>query len=242
PQRTPDMASDATHEDKESRPASDPPADVQTGRKQNPGASTALRHEQDALRQLMQLWGMPPASTDPCDAAAEANVLCHRGHGGLAELRQLDRPAVLVMYDKADKPFYAILTALDGTRATLRAGDAVQHIGLVELTRHFRGEFVMLWRAPVGFSKPVTLGDAGPAVDWIQAQLAKLSGGVPPASDQPFGQKAMKQLRQFQQASGLFVDGIAGPVTAMHLNRVAGVEEPHLRGDTAAPTRPVIGE
>jgi len=192
-----------------------------------------LRSEQDALRQLMQIWGAPTTASSPCEAAAEANLHCHKSNGGLAELRLLDRPAVLVMYDKANKPFYAVLTSLGDTSATLRSGDTDQEISLVELTRHFRGEFTLLWRAPHGFSKAVTLGDKGPEVDWIAAQLAKLSGTAPPAADQPFGQKTLKQLRHFQQANGLFVDGVAGPVTAMQINRVAGIDEPHLLVKTA---------
>lgn len=209
---------------------------------EKPATRAVLRSEQEAIRQLMLAWGLPNPSSAPCDAAAEANVLCHRGSGGLAELRLLDRPAVLVMYDKANKPFYAILRALGQDNATLRAADAVQEISLVELTRHFRGEFIMLWRAPRGFSKPVTLGDTGSAADWIAAQLARVSGSTPPTRGQPFDQKSMKQLRHFQQAQGLFVDGIAGPVTAMHINRAAGVEEPRLHADAGTANLSAVTE
>ncbi|HEX7636683.1 MAG TPA: peptidoglycan-binding protein, partial [Noviherbaspirillum sp.] len=42
-----------------------------------------------------------------------------------------------------------------------------------------------------------------------------------------------QQLRQFQAAQGLFADGIAGPVTLMQLNRVAGLQEPRLNAAAA---------
>ncbi|HET6829669.1 MAG TPA: peptidoglycan-binding protein, partial [Ramlibacter sp.] len=35
--------------------------------------------------------------------------------------------------------------------------------------------------------------------------------------------------RSFQMAQGLPVDGAAGPMTYMQLNRVAGIDEPRLR-------------
>lgn len=222
--------------------SSKPSVASQDASKERNAARTVLRSEQDALRQLLLLWDAPATASDPCEAAAEANLHCHRSSGGLAELRQLDRPAALVMYDSANKPFYAILTALGDTHATLRAGDAIQEIELVELVRHFRGEFILLWRAPYGFSKPVALGDKGPGADWIATQLAKLNGVAPPAPDQPFSQKTVKLLRHFQQAHGLFVDGIAGPVTAMHINRVAGIEEPQLRAKAVARNRPAGAE
>lgn len=196
---------------------------------------SGLRNEKDAMRQLAQMWSVSLANGDPCEAAKAANMRCHKSSGGFAELRRLDRPAVITLYDQAGKPNYVVLAGLGDADAMLRAGDASQNIGVAMLTRHFRGEFVTLWRAPPGFADAVELGDAGPAVDWIAAQLARLNDTAVPAPGQPFGQKTLKQVRQLQQAHGLFVDGVVGPATAMQINRVAGVEEPRLR--TNAPAR-----
>lgn len=190
---------------------------------------TALRSEKDALRELSPLWNISPEGGEPCEAAKKSGVHCHRSNGGFAELRRLDRPAILKLHDATNKPYYAVLTALGDTDATLRAHNAVQNVSLVILTRHFRGEFITLWRAPAGFDLTVGIGDRGPEVDWIATQLAKLDGVEPPLANQPFGQDMQKQIRRFQRAHGLFVDGVTGPVTVMHLNRVAGVVEPRLR-------------
>lgn len=232
-----------TSESADAARAKPSPAVLAVASEKNSLVRTVLRSEKDALSRLLQLWGAPVSASSPCEAASDASLHCHQSNGGLAELRQLDRPAILTLYDKANKPHYAILTGLGDESATLGIGDARQQVSLVELTRQFRGEFTMLWRAPSGFSKPVTLDDQGPEVDWIAAQLAKLNEVEPPAPGQPFSQKTMKQLLHFQQANGLYVDGIVGPVTAMHINRVAGVEEPRLRTHAgAAPVHSASGE
>jgi general secretion pathway protein A len=186
-----------------------------------------LPSETDALRELTQLWGVPNVG-DPC-LAADAHLRCYRGKGGLTELRQLDRPAVLTLYDHAGKPFYALLTGVGNGVVSLRAGAASEEVGLTILARHFRGEYVLLWRAPPGFGDIVKLGASGPAADWFAAQLALLNGVRAPAPRQPFSQQAQAQVRLFQQTRGLLVDGTIGPVTAMHLNRAAGIDEPQLR-------------
>ncbi|WP_420473869.1 AAA family ATPase [Noviherbaspirillum sp. ST9] len=193
------------------------------------GASrNALRDEADAIRQLGKLWGLSLAEQNPCESARTQHIHCHRSSGGIAELRQLDRPAMLKLYDQGNRPFYVMLTALSDNAARLRAGDARQELGLVSLARFFRGEFITLWRAPDGFENTVETGDRGPAVDWFASELAKLSGGSAPGPNQPFAPKTLKQVKHFQQAHGLFVDGVIGPVTAMHINRAAGVDEPRL--------------
>ncbi len=192
-----------------------------------------LPNEKEAIRQLAAMWGLSLHDDDPCEAAQKAGVRCHRGNGGFAELRALDRPAVLKLQDAAGKTTHALLTRLDGGAATLRAGDAAQTISLLLLARSFHGEFVTLWRAPRNFSNTVQMGDRGPEVDWVTAQLAKLNGTPEPTPAQPFGPNTLVQVRQFQQVHGLFVDGKVGPMTVMLLNRAAGIDEPRLQARAA---------
>ena len=194
----------------------------------NGSTRTGLRNEAEAIAQLGPYWRLDLAGDDPCGAARAKNVHCHKSNGGISELRQLDRPAMLKLYDQANRPFYAMLAGLTDNTASLQVGEARQDVNLLTLARFFRSEFITLWRAPAGFDNSVEMGDRGPAVDWFAAELAKLHGAAPPAPDQPFTQKTLKQVRLFQQAHGLFVDGVIGPVTAMHINRSAGLDEPRL--------------
>jgi general secretion pathway protein A len=201
---------------------------------QDSPAGAALQDEAQAYRQLAHLWGAALPNKDPCGAAPTFNLHCYASAGGLPELRKLDRPALLVLRDGAGRASHALLTGLSDTGATLRAGDATQTVSLLVLTRYFQGEFATLWRAPASYRNLLTLGDTGAEVDWIAAQLAKLNGAKRPDANQLFDEKMRSQIREFQAAQGLKVDGLVGPVTLMHLNRVAGVDEPRLKSASAA--------
>ncbi len=190
--------------------------------------SSPLRDSKEAIRQLGHLWNLTLEGDSPCETAMRLNVRCYPSHGGFAELRQLDRPAILKLHDEAQKPFYALLIGISETSATLRAGDASQDISLAMLTRYFNGEFTTLWHTPPGFDDKIEVGDKGPAVNWLALKLEKLYGTAPQLPDQPFDQKMLKQIRHFQQVHGLSVDGIAGPTTLMQINHAAGSKEPHL--------------
>jgi len=195
-------------------------------------AGAALQSEEEGIRQLARIWNVTLPETDvPCDAARKNNLHCYRGDRGFAELQQLDRPAVLKLRDDANRYYYVLLTGLAKTVATLRVGETVQSVPLTAMTPYFRGDFITLWRAPELFDKTVGVGDQGPQVDWIAHQLAKVYDSIVQSPGEPFNAKMRKQVREFQLSQGLFVDGRVGPVTLMHLNRVAGLIEPSLHSE-----------
>jgi general secretion pathway protein A len=198
----------------------------------SPGAG--LRDRNDALRKLAQHWNAALPDGQPCEAAAAHNLHCYVSSAGFAELRLLDRPAILTLRDRHQKNWYVLLTRLADTTATLQIGDASRKVSLVVLARYFRGEFATFWHAPRAFRELIEPGDKGDDVDWIAAQLAKLNGMRPGSEPRMYDQKLRAQVREFQAAQGLYVDGIVGPATFMYLNRVAGVDEPRLRTASSA--------
>jgi general secretion pathway protein A len=187
-----------------------------------------------ALRQLARLWGVALDDTmSPCDAAQASNLYCYASSGGFAELRQLDRPAVLALRDDAGQPYYAILSALGNAEATLRVGGDTRTLGIVALARQFDGTFTTYWRAPRDYRSHIAPGETGEEIDWIARQLAKLNGGTVPSPGKAFDREMEKQVRDFQFAQGLKVDGMIGPRTIMQLNRAADLGEPRLAGTLA---------
>ncbi len=55
---------------------------------------------------------------------------------------------------------------------------------------------------------------------WLDAALAR--------AGQPPGVPLAQRVRAFQLAQGLPLDGVAGPLTLMQLNRDPGADEPRL--------------
>ncbi|MFD2272527.1 peptidoglycan-binding protein [Undibacterium arcticum] len=137
---------------------------------------------------------------------------CYKSSGGLAEIRQLDRPVVLTLRDDKDQIYYALLTGLTNAEASLRIGDSSQTVSLAALARRWRGDFFRpFWRAPPGYRKELALGDSGVEVDWLARQLATLSGIKEPPAGRQFELTMRQQVREFQLAQGLAGDGVAGP-------------------------------
>jgi general secretion pathway protein A len=186
----------------------------------------AWRDEADALRALARLWGAePPAGEEVCAALKPAQLQCLRSGEGLAQLRLLGRPALLMLQDgeAAARP---LLLGLDGQQALLREGGQTRSLGLLALSRQWRGDFITLWRTPPGY--PATTAD-GPLADWLDQQLRRVLGDSP--ADDGRGADALRAARvaAFQRSQGLRADGRAGPITLMQLNRVVGIDEPRLR-------------
>lgn len=192
------------------------------------GITLALRSEDDAWRELAAAWKLDAPDAEPCQALLKERAphQCFRSDGGLALLRLLGRPAILTLRDGAGRPSYVLLTGLNGQQASVRAGARTQTVSLLALHKQWRGEFATLWRVPPGYQGRVT---TGPALAWLNEQLAKAFGEPPPADPQHAATQA--RVAAFQRAQGLRVDGLAGPVTLMQLNRAAGIDEPRLASE-----------
>jgi general secretion pathway protein A len=188
------------------------------------GGSTA------ALRQLASLWGLALVDGDPCATAARANLRCLQSKGGMEELRQLDRPAMLKLHDDPVAPNYVLLTELVDNKATIVvAGGKPQLISAEALAARFDGEFTTFWRAPRSWRDEVSGGDHGPDVDWLAKRLAQIYALQKPQENQPLDAALRKRLVEFQAAQNLKADGVAGPKTFIRLYQLGGVQEPRLR-------------
>ncbi len=183
--------------------------------------------ESNLPAELASLWDVRLGPGEPCEAALEQGLHCYQGSGGLAELRQLDRPAIIYLKDEHNALRPAVLLALNKAGAKLYDGKREYMVSLVALGRHLSGDFLTFWRAPKHHRTTLASGAQGPDVDWLAAQLARLNGAKAEAG-QVFDASLIAQLKEFQRAQGLQADGIAGPKTFMHLNVSAGIDEPRL--------------
>ena len=189
---------------------------------------SAPTEERAQLPGLARLWQADLGVGEPCKAALAAGLHCFQSAGGLAELRQLGRPAIVAVKDDAGVQRHVLLVSLGSAGAGLQTGERVQVVSLVSLVRRMPGRFLTLWRAPADFRVLLKPGDRGPDVDWVAARLAVVNSYAPPDAERPYDSALAKEVRAFQNAQGLPADGVVGPKTWMVLNRAAGVPEPQL--------------
>ena len=192
-------------------------------------AAVAIADEPLAWRELAAVWDLSLAAGDPCVAAARQQVQCFRGSGGLALIRQLDRPGIVTLLDGDGPRAYALLVGLGAGSVSLRlAGGRLQTVPLAELARLWRGDFATFWRTPPGFEA----GRGGPSsaalADWLAPRLPPAPPALPGVAALPRDEVLRAQVQAFQLAQGIKPDGLAGPLTLMLVNRASGVAEPRL--------------
>ena len=136
---------------------------------------------------------------------------------GLAQLRDLGRPALLALRGDGGPVTHVLLVGLDDKTALVQAGGARRRVSIWVLATVWRGDALTLWKAPPGWREP--LGDSLPRelAAWLDQRL-------PGSTEQPL----KTRITEFQVTHGLKPDGLAGPMTLMQLNRATGVEEPSL--------------
>lgn len=87
----------------------------------------------------------PPPGGDITDSAVQAGLRTLERRGSLATLRELDRPAILVLQDDTGRNRFATLTGLDKTHAVLSFAQHILRIEATELVKHWSGDFILLW-------------------------------------------------------------------------------------------------
>ncbi len=188
------------------------------------------RDEREAWRELAgTAWGLTlPAGADPCAAAQRQQLQCFRSGGFTpAVLRQLGRPGIVTLRDDAGRPAHALLVGLGASSVALRMGGTTQLVTLDTFESLWRGDYATYWRAPPGYQG----GDANVANGaWLASHLARARGEAA-APTTPDAARLKMQIQAFQAAQALKVDGLAGPLTLMQLNRASGVDEPRLAAE-----------
>ncbi|HSW07640.1 AAA family ATPase [Aquabacterium sp.] len=197
-------------------------------------SAAASADEARAWRALARLWGVTLGPGEPCTAAVQQGLRCHRSRGGLPPVRQLGRPGIVKLADEQGRVAHLLLVGLDGQKATLRIGSTELSLPLVQLSRAWRGEFATLWRVPPGYREADSAEAGSPLTPWLGERLTSVDGAI--AASGPVGESAVRErLLSFQLAQGLQPDGLAGPLTLMQLNRASGIDEPRLQGGVRTP-------
>ncbi len=181
--------------------------------------AAAWPDEASAWRALAMAWKSPLGDGDSCGrAAAAAGLACFRTRGGLATVRQLDRPGLVWLRQREEAPVLALLVALDERSVTLQTQNRHWRLSPATLATVWRGEFATLWRPPPGWREPLAAASAPllPASTRAGVQERLVDAGLGDTAS-----PIRERLWAYQVAQGLLPDGRPGPMTMMQLGRAA---------------------
>jgi general secretion pathway protein A len=173
-----------------------------------------------AFRRLLSLWGTAMTDDkDPCGQAQKAGLACLDQRGSWAQVRALNRPAILTLTDDEGQRHRVVLSALDQDAGTLDLGDRNVRVPLDELSRDWFGEFTVVWKPKTPHTRLLSLGMRGDEVRWLRRSLNALHGAASdPALDDLYDQQLAIAVQNFQREHRLNVDGIAGLQTQVVLD------------------------
>ena len=190
-----------------------------------------------AFAQLLGLWQATysPGKTDGCTQALAQGLRCLMQRGSLAQLRMLNRPAILMLSDDAGTASQVVLRALGEDTAQVQIGSQSATISVAELTRYWFGDFVLLWRPSGKDVRDLSAGMRGAPVRRLREQLNRWSGdGSNASSSDKYDGSLVQLVEQFQRANRLTVDGIAGIETQVALDAVLSAPDSPLLQPRAA--------
>jgi general secretion pathway protein A len=183
-------------------------------------ANSANTTDASAFRRLLSLWGTAMADDkDPCGQAAKAGLSCLEQRGSWAQVRALNRPAILTLTDDHGQRHRAVLSALDNQFATLNLGDHDERVPIDEVSRDWFGEFTVVWKPKTAHIRPLSVGMHGDEVRWLRRSLSALQGAASdPEHGDVYDEDLENAVQNFQRDHRLNVDGIAGIQTQVVLD------------------------
>ena len=173
-----------------------------------------------AFRRLLALWGTAMTDDkDPCGQAQKAGLACLDQRGSWAQVRELNRPAILTLTDDEGQRHRVVLSALDDRSGTLDLGEHDVKVPLDELSRDWFGEFTVVWKPKTPHTRLLSLGMRGDEVRWLRRSLNALHGAASdPALDDVYDETLAIAVQNFQREHRLNVDGVAGLQTQVVLD------------------------
>ncbi len=173
-----------------------------------------------AFGRLLTLWGAPyTPGVDGCEQAAQRGLECVAQRGSWAQLRALNRPAILFVVDRGGER-QIVLETLGDERGMVDVGGERRELSIAELSRYWYGDFVLLWRPQVPGVKQLSAGMRGEEVRWLRQSLERVRGAPASATEAAdfYDSGLVRLVEDFQRQHRLTVDGIAGLQTQMVLD------------------------
>ncbi|MGB7904171.1 MAG: AAA family ATPase [Steroidobacteraceae bacterium] len=187
-----------------------------------------------ALGHLFTRWNLTyaPNRGRGCEQATAQGLECLFQKGSWAQLRTLNRPAILTLTDDVGGTHQVLLTALTDEAATIELGGKSQDLPIATISRYWFGDFLLLWRPPLAVVKSLGPGMRGAEVGWLRDNLRAAQGlpAAQPASNF-YDEELTRLVQDFQRTHRLNADGVAGVQTQIVLDTVLNPSGSPTLGD-----------
>jgi general secretion pathway protein A len=201
-------------------------------------ANGAYTTDAVAFRRLLSLWGTAMTDDrDPCGQAQKAGLACLDQRGSWAQVRALNRPAILSLVDDTGHKHRVVISALDDNYATLDLGEHSQRVAVDEVSRDWPGDFTVIWKPKTTHTRELSVGMRGDEVRWLRRSLNALQGSTAnPDHGDLYDEQLAIEVQNFQREHRLDVNGIAGLQTQAVLDTaLADPDSPLLLRTTPTP-------
>jgi general secretion pathway protein A len=188
--------------------------------KEQPGVTNT----ESAFGQLFALWGgkFEPGSGRPCDQATRQGLECVYQQGSWAQLRTINRPAILTLIDEGGNAHQVVVAGLSPNDAKINLPDGAHDVSIASISRVWYGDYLVLWRPQVGAAHALSAGMQGDGVRWLRSTLNSVHGKPNEASvNDVYDEELVRMVEDFQRTHRLNVDGIAGVQTQIVLDTLS---------------------
>ncbi len=188
----------------------------------------------EAFGQLFEVWGEAyNASQFPlaCEFARTVRLGCLERQGSRRSLEFLNRPAILQLRNSQGEVGYVVLRSLIDDMAVIELSGEVLEVPFRQLEPYWFGDFRVFWRIPEYMSGDGFFAGSSGEQLWMDARMMQLADRLSESTTESARVKRLRtdqQLRWYQEAKGLTVDGIAGPMTIIQINNDLGTDVPRL--------------
>ena len=183
--------------------------------------ANATTNTNSAFATLFALWGLNYAdgSARACEQAFGGGLRCLFQRGSLAQVRALDRPAILSLRDAAGVQHQVVLAGIDDAHAHLAIGADSYAVPLGELNNYWFGEYLLLWRPQGDDVKQLIPGMRDADIRWLRASLTTIQGDPAlPMESEHYDEQLEARVRDYQRQRRLTVDGLVGFQTQIAIN------------------------
>lgn len=188
----------------------------------------------EAFGELFEIWGEAYSAEQfpvACEFARTVRLGCLERQGSRRSLEFLNRPAILQLRNARGETGYVVVRSLSEETALIELPGETRAVPFRQIERYWFGDFRVLWRIPEYMSGDGFFAGTSGEQLWMDARMMQLADRVAESSAESARVKRMtteEQVRWYQDARGLVVDGIAGPMTIIQINNDLGTDVPRL--------------